>query len=209
MDLSVYFITSNEFGYSHEDIALMALKGGIKTIQFREKRMSALKMLETAKRIRKMCHEFDATFIVNDRVDVALASDSDGVHIGQDDLSAEDVRRIFDGIVGVSVNTAEEAVRAEKYADYIGAGPVFRTSTKKDAREVIGIEGLSRIVKAVSIPVVAIGSINSENIIRVLETGVDGVAVISAIASSDDPKEEARKLLKSVRDYRRNKELRY
>jgi len=159
MDLSVYFITSNEFGFTHEEITLMALKAGIRAIQFREKKMSAAKMLETAKKIRKMCNDFDATFIVNDRVDIAMASGADGVHVGQDDIPAEEVRKIFDGIVGVSVNTVEEALKAEKYADYIGAGPVFRTETKKDARELIGLKGLRKIVNSVSIPVIAIGSI--------------------------------------------------
>jgi len=203
MDLSVYFITSNEFGFTHEEITLMALKAGIRAIQFREKKMSAAKMLETAKKIRKMCNDFDATFIVNDRVDIAMASGADGVHVGQDDIPAEEVRKIFDGIVGVSVNTVEEALKAEKYADYIGAGPVFRTETKKDARELIGLKGLRKIVNSVSIPVIAIGSINSENVLKVLETGVDGVAVISAIASSKNPENEAKKLLEIVRNYRR------
>jgi len=178
MDLSVYFITSNEFGYSHEKIALMALKSGIKTIQFREKRMSGKEMLKTAKNLREICDNFDATFIVNDRIDIALLSDADGVHAGQNDIPAEEIRRIFDGIVGISVNSVEEAIKAEKYADYLGAGPVFDTKTKKDAREVIGIEGLKKIVNAVSIPVVGIGSINSRNVEKVLTTGVVGVAII-------------------------------
>lgn len=203
MDLSVYFITSNDFGYSHEEIALQALKAGIKTIQFREKRMSALEMLETARRIRKICDEFDATFIVNDHVDIAMISRADGVHVGQDDIPPEDIRRIFDGVIGVSVNTVDEALKAEKHADYVGAGPVFRTETKKDARKAIGLEGLRGIVNAVSIPVVAIGSINPKNVIDVLETGVNGVAVISAIASAKSPESEARKLIEIVRNYRK------
>lgn len=205
MDLSVYFITSNEFGYTHEEVALMALNAGIKTIQFREKKMSALKTLETAKRIKKLCDGFGATFIVNDRVDIAMASNADGVHLGQDDIPAEEVKKFFDGIIGVSVNNVDEALKAEKHADYIGAGPVFRTKTKKNARRAIGVEGLREIVNAVSVPVVAIGSINAQNAIEVLETGVDGVAVISAIASARDPEVEAKKLLEIVRNFREKK----
>jgi thiamine-phosphate pyrophosphorylase len=199
MDLSVYFITSNEFGYSHEEIALMALKAGIKTIQFREKRMSAREMLRTAKNLRELCDNFDATFIVNDRVDIALLSDADGVHAGQDDLPAEEIRRIFDGIIGTSVSSVEEAVKAEEHADYLGAGPVFFTKTKKDAGNAIGIEGLKRIVDAVSIPVVGIGSINSRNVMEVIMSGVSGVAIISGIASAENPEFEGRKILEMVR----------
>jgi thiamine-phosphate pyrophosphorylase len=163
-------------------------------------------MLKTAKKLRKLCDDFEATFIVNDRVDIALASNADGVHVGQEDMPAEDVRKIFDGIVGVSVNNVDEALKAEKHADYLGVGPVFITKTKENARKVTGIEGLARIVKAVSIPVVGIGSINLKNVLSVLETGVDGVAVISAIATSREPENEAKKLLETVRKYKETKD---
>jgi len=201
----VYFITDSSFGWTHEQLTEMVLRAGIKVIQFREKNMSTKQMFETAKRLRKLTEDYGATFIVNDRVDLALAVDADGVHVGQDDLPAEVVREIFDGIVGVSAHTVEEAKKAERYADYIGAGPVFPTKTKKDAKEPIGIEGLRKIVEAVSIPVVAIGSINRNNVVEVLKTGVAGVAVISAIASAKNPEEEARKLLGIVRGFKKNR----
>ncbi len=203
MKFDVYFITDSNFGWTHEQLAEMALRAGIRVIQFREKKMSVKSMFETAKRLRKLTEDYGATFIVNDRVDLALAVDADGIHVGQEDLPVEVVREIFDGIVGVSAHTVEEAKRAEKYADYLGVGPVFATKTKKDAKEPIGVEGLKKIVEAVRVPVVAIGGINRKNIERVLKVGVSGVAVISAIAGAKNPEEEARKLLEIARKYLR------
>ena len=197
----VYFITSSEFGWTHEELAKMALEAGVRIIQFREKNMSTKRMFEIARRLRKMTDEYGATFIVNDRVDLALAVGADGVHVGQDDLPAEVVREIFDGIIGVSAHTVDEAKRAERFADYLGVGPVFGTKTKKDAKEPIGVEGLREIVLSVSIPVVAIGGINRNNVLEVLKAGVAGVAVISAIAGAKDPKEEAKRLVEIVESY--------
>jgi|GEM_PF-422741 len=205
MKLDLYFITDSGFGRKHEDLAEIALKAGIRIIQFREKKMSTRNMFFTAKKIRKLTREYGATFIVNDRVDLALAVDADGVHIGQDDLPVEAVRDIFNGIIGVSTHNVEEAKNAEKYADYISAGPVFYTKTKRDAGKPIGIDGLRRIVESVRIPVVAIGGINRENILDVLKTGVEGVAVISAIACSKDPENAARELLDIVLRFKKSR----
>ncbi len=205
MDLGVYFITSREFGRAHEAVAEMALNGGIKTIQFREKNMNSREMLNTAKRLRDLCDGYKATLMINDRVDIALTTGADGVHVGQEDMPPQEVRRIFKGMVGVSVNNLKEAVEAERYADYLGAGPVFSTTTKEDVREVIGVEGLKRIVEAVSIPVVGIGSINIDNAPEVLQTGVAGIAVISTIAASSDPAGDAAKLLDVVKDSKNQK----
>jgi thiamine-phosphate pyrophosphorylase len=200
--LEVYFITSRDFGHSHEDLAEMALKAGIRMVQFREKKMETGKMVEIAKRLRRMCDDYGAIFIVNDRIDVALACNADGVHVGQEDIPAEEVREVFDGILGVSVRSINEAIRAEKHADYLSIGPVFPTKTKKDAGRAIGIKGLKEIVRAVSIPVVAIGSINRDNVLDVLKAGVDGIAVISSIAAAYNPEDEAKKLLEIVKGYR-------
>lgn len=199
MDLGVYFITSRDFGRTHEEIAEMAFSGGVKTIQFRDKNMKSGEMLKTAQRLRDLSDDYEATLIINDRVDIALASDADGVHVGQEDIPAKEVRRVFEGIVGVSVHNVKEAVEAEQYADYLGAGPVFATTTKKDASTPIGLPGLKEIVDAVSIPVVAIGSINPKNISDVLEVGVDGIAVISAIAAAKEPVEATKSLLNAIR----------
>lgn len=199
--LDVYFITDSNFGYTHEELAEMVLRAGIRIIQFREKKMSTREMVETAKRLRKLTNEYNALLIVNDRIDVALACDADGVHLGQDDMPAEIAREIFDGIIGISTKNVTQAVNAEKYADYIGAGSVFPTKTKKDGK-VIGIHGLAEIVRAVSVPVVAIGSINRNNVLDVLKAGADGVAVISAIAAAPNPEDEARALLEIVREFK-------
>lgn len=200
MDLSVYFITSRDFGRTHEEIAEMALKGGVRAIQFRDKKMKSREMLKTAQRLRELCDGYKATLIVNDRADIALASGADGVHVGQDDMPAEEVRKIFEGIVGISVHNVKEAVEAERYADYLGAGPVFATTTKEDAVAPIGVDGLGEILDAVSVPVVAIGSISSKNIKDVLKVGVDGIAVISAIAAATEPVEATKSLLDTIKN---------
>ncbi|WP_456468330.1 thiamine phosphate synthase [Archaeoglobus sp.] len=193
--MQVYFITDSKFG-KHEELAEKALKGGVRTIQLREKRKSARKIYETAKRLRALTYDYDALFIVNDRVDIAIAAYADGVHVGQNDLPAYAIRDFFDGIVGVSAHTVDEAKRAEMYADYLGVGPVFRTATKEDAKTPIGIGGLEEIVKNTKLPVIAIGGINETNAIDVLKCGVAGIAVVSAIAGKGDVTEAARTLLR-------------
>ena len=204
--IGLYFITDAGFGRTHEELAEAVLKAGVKIIQFREKKASTKSMVETARRIRKLCDEYDALFFVNDRLDVALASYADGVHLGQEDMPASIAKELFDGLIGVSAENEREAVQAEKDgADYIGAGPVFETTTKEDAGRAIGLEGLRRIVDAVSIPVVGIGGITKRNAHLVLEIA-DGIAVISAIAASDDPENEARELLEIVEKFKKEKD---
>ena len=198
--IGLYFITSSEFGRRHEELVESVLKAGVRFVQFREKAMSARKMYETAKRLRSLTLDYSATFIVNDRFDLALTVDADGVHLGQDDIPFEVVRDHFDGILGVSTHNVEEARRAERYADYISAGPVFLTTTKRGLKP-IGLEGLKSIVATTRKPVVAIGGINKENVLDVLKLGVRGVAVISAIASSKDPEKAAKDLLEIVKRY--------
>ncbi len=203
--LGVYFITDSGFGRSHAELAEMVLEAGVRIIQFREKRMSTREMLENARKIRKLTEDYGAIFIVNDRLDIALASYADGVHVGQDDMPARVVREIAgDIILGVSVRNVEEAVAAERDgADYLGAGPVFTTTTKDDAGNAIGISELAEIVKVVEIPVVAIGGIDHSNAPSALETGCAGIAVISAIAASSDPKRSAEELLEIVRRFKK------
>lgn len=180
----VYFITDSSFG-SHEELAKRALDLGVKIVQFREKKMKDREKFKIARNLRELTESYDALLIVNDRVDLAIACDADGVHVGQEDLPCEVVKEIFDGIVGVSVSSVDEALKAMKAnADYLGAGPVFATKTKEDARDPIGIEGLKKILEVSKIPVFAIGGLNVENVLKVLETGVDGVAAISAIAGN-------------------------
>jgi thiamine-phosphate pyrophosphorylase len=168
-------------------MTLKVLIAGVKWVQYRDKEKSRREIYEEAIRLRKLTKDFNAVLIVNDYADIALAVDADGVHLGQDDLPIEEARKIMgrDKIIGISTHSLERAIDAEKEgADYIGFGPVFRTTTK-DAGMPKGTDMLQKIKKHVQIPVVAIGGINIENIRLVLDTGVDAVAVASAILSGD------------------------
>ena len=203
-DISVYFITDNGFGWSHEELINKVSKAGVKIIQFREKNEPTKKLIEVGRKLKKVSEDRKVKLIVNDRVDVALAINSDGVHLGQNDMSIEDARDLLgsDKIIGASVKTVSEAIDAEnKGADYLGVGPIFSTSTKEDAGEGIGLNRLNKISKKVNIPIVGIGGINKDNAKKVVENGADGVAIISDIANSSNPKKDAQKLLKIVKNH--------
>lgn len=173
-----------------------ALKGGVTCVQLREKELGEADFLAEAIEMKKLCKKYGAVFIVNDNLEVAIKSNADGIHVGQQDMNAKDVRRLIgdDKILGVSVHTIDQALTAEKSgADYLGVGSVFTTTTKSDAA-VVSYETLALICKAVSVPVVAIGGINKDNILRLSGSGVDGVAVVSAIFSARDIEKECREL---------------
>ena len=181
-----------------------ALAAGAPTIQLRLKSASARELLEAAQTLMPIVRSAGALFIVNDRLDVALAAGADGVHLGPDDLPVKDVRRVADArsgvadtfIVGYSTDTTDEAARAEaEGADYLGVGAVYATANKSDAGDVIGLEGLRRVVKAVSIPVVAIGGITPERAPAVAKAGACGSAAIGAVMSAAEPAEAVRELL--------------
>lgn len=202
-DLSVYFITDNGFGWSHEELMKQVSDSGVKIIQFREKNEPINKCVEIGKKLEKIAEKKDVKLIVNDRVDVAMAIDADGVHLGQDDLPLRDARKILgsDKIIGISVKTVPQAVKAEKNgADYLGVGTIFSTSTKEVTGKSIGLKKLKEISEKVNIPIVGIGGINKNNAIKVIDKGADGIAVISEIANSDSPKKEAEKLLEIVKN---------
>jgi thiamine-phosphate pyrophosphorylase len=168
---------------SCEEMTLKVLRAGLKWVQYRDKEKSRREIYEEAIRLRKLTKDFKAVLIVNDYADIALAVDADGVHLGQDDLPIEEARKIIGSnkIIGISTHSLEQAKEAEKGgAGYIGFGPVFRTTTK-DAGIPKGTDMLKEIKRQVHLPVVAIGGINIENIRSVLDTGVDAVAVASAI----------------------------
>lgn len=172
-----------------ERTAVAMLEGGAKIIQLRAKDAPTGPMLEAARKIRALTVSYGALFMVNDRVDVALLSRADGVHLGNDDIPAEDARKLLgkNSIIGISTHTRDEALAAQKRgADYISFGPVFATKTKKDALSPRGLEALKQAVEAVSIPVVAIGGINEKDLADVLACGVDAVAIISDILTSKD-----------------------
>jgi len=164
-----------------------SLKGGATFIQLREKNLDFDSFVKEARAIKKLTDAYNIPFVINDAVDVALAVDADGVHVGQDDLDAGELRKLLgDKIIGVSADTVELALKAEADgADYIGVGAIYATATKTDA-EVVTFETITAICQAVTIPVVAIGGLNESNILSLTGTGVDGVALVSAIFSKQD-----------------------
>lgn len=165
-----------------------ALENGVTCVQLREKNLDEASFIEEAKKISVLCRQYNIPFIVNDNVNVAIASNADGIHIGQEDMGLKDVREIVgeNMIIGISAHTVEEAKFAqENGADYIGIGAVFETSTKNDV-DVILYEKVKSICDAVDIPKVAIGGINAENILKLKGSGIDGVAVVSAIFGAKD-----------------------
>ena len=185
-------------GRSHLQVAEAAIAGGADVLQLRDKEASSGELYREALQLRKLTREAKVPFIVNDRLDIALAVDADGVHVGQSDLPASVVRRIMGPgkILGVSVVTVEEAIQAEKDgADYLGVGPVFEArGTKPDTVEPLGVGCIARIRPHCRLPIVAIGGINAENAGMVREAGADAAAVISAIVSADDISSATRRL---------------
>ncbi len=176
-----------------------ALKGGVTCVQLREKNLDNDAFLAEAKEISKLCKSYGVPFFINDNVEIAVKCHADGIHVGQDDMKAAEVRKLVgdDMIIGVSVHTVEEALEAVKNgADCLGVGAVFSTSTKADAN-VLPKETLREICDAVDIPVVAIGGINKSNISSLSGSGVDGVALVSAIFASENIEDECR-LLKGL-----------
>ena len=173
------------------------LENGATFLQIREKDLDADSFETEAAGLKELCARYRVPYVVNDSVEIALTIDADGVHVGQSDIQGRDIRSMIgpDKILGISAGTAEEAIAAEKAgADYIGVGAVFGTSTKKNARN-LTIEKLKEICGAVSIPVVAIGGINGKNLMELSGSGVDGVAVVSAIFAAEDPGKATAQLL--------------
>ncbi len=187
----IYVVTDEKVsgGRSHLEIATAAVAGSADVVQLRAKDSDAKALLETARRIREVTRAKATLFIVNDRLDVAILSGADGVHLGQDDIPVAEARRMVPPgfIIGVSTGTVEEALNAERDgADYLGLGPVFPTTSKDDAGPVCGLELLREVKSAVRIPVVAIGGITLDNAASVMESGADGLAVISAVLVPED-----------------------
>ena len=198
IDLSLYLVTDNS-----EDVEKFlntieeAIKGGVTVVQIREKTADTLDFYNLALKVKEITSKYYVPLIVNDRVDIALAIDADGVHVGQSDMPCDVTRKLIgqNKILGVSAATVKEAKKAESDgADYIGTGAVFPTTTKDDADSVTKDE-LTEIVKSIDIPVVAIGGINLDNACELNGTGIAGLSVVSAIMSSDNPKKSSQELL--------------
>lgn len=203
MDYSLYLVTDAELsrGRTQREIVTAAIRGGVTVVQYREKNTGTRRMIAEAQELCELCRLHSIPFIVNDRVDVALAVDADGVHVGQEDMPAVLARKLIGPgkILGVSVENLaqlEEALAAE--ADYVGASPIFATPTKPDAPAPIGLQGLRELARASSIPVVAIGGMNASNAAEILSAGAAGVAVVSAIVGAEDVERAAAELRQAI-----------
>lgn len=198
--LRLYLVTDRAAasGRSISDVVLEAVKGGVTMVQLREKACSTRDFVALGCELRKILSPFGVPLIVNDRVDVALACNADGVHIGQSDMPYDIARRLLgpDRIIGLSVECMEDVYAANSLdVDYIGVSPVFSTPTKTDTARPFGLEGLREAVRASVHPVVGIGGINASNVSDVILCGADGIAVVSAVMSADSPLLAARVLL--------------
>lgn len=199
----LYVVTGEEFssGRTYPEVIEACISGGARVIQLREKTWPASKILEVGRYIRSVTRQNNVTFIVNDRVDLALALGADGIHVGQQDIPVQVVRKLVgpDMVVGTSAGTPEEARKAEKDgASYIGVGPVFPTETKKDARSPRGLDFLAEIKKSTNLPVYGIGGIKIENAGSVIRAGADGVAVVSAVVGAENIEEAARRFVEEI-----------
>ena len=198
LDLSLYLVTDNsddeeKFLKTIEE----AILGGVSVVQIREKTADTLDFYNLALKVKEITAKHSVPLIINDRVDIALAIDADGVHVGQSDMPCDVTRKLIgdDKILGVSAATVKEAQKAEKDgADYIGTGAVFPTATKDDAQSVTKSQ-LKEVVESIDIPVVAIGGINLKNANELTDTGIAGLSVVSAIMSADNPRKASQELL--------------
>lgn len=186
--------------YSHAELTRLALTGGADTIQLRQKTGSTREMIEIAQQMKRLCGDSGVVFIVNDRVDVALASGADGVHLGQDDFPIALARELLgeESIIGGSAGSVEEARKClSEGADYVGFGPVYPTTSKEDAGPASGLGLLREVVQTIPLPVIAIGGVTEENTHDVMAAGAHGIAVISAVCCQEYP-EQATSALSQV-----------
>ena len=202
-DIDLYFVTDSCLSRKGiiSDVK-SAVEAGCKIVQYREKNKSTKEMISEAVAIKKIC-EGKAVFLVNDRVDVAIAVDADGVHIGQSDISFEDARKILgdDKIIGLTVHNLDEAVDAERIgARYVGLAPIFETDTKEDIMVPCGVCMIEKVRQGVSLPIVAVGGISKDNIGDVIQAGADSVVCISAVVGSDDVFGEICECIKIIKE---------
>ena len=201
--LKLYFIcgTTTCLGKDLYTVVEDALKGGITLFQFREKGEGALEgreKVELAIKLQELCKKYNVPFIINDDIELALEIDADGVHVGQDDLGVDEIRKLMpDKIIGLSIGNEEELKQSKvEYVDYVGVGPVYVTQSKDDAGGAIGYEGLELMRKLLpQMPLVAIGGIQIQHIKDVMKTNVDGVSIISAISYSDNIEKTVREMI--------------
>ncbi|QIK59169.1 thiamine phosphate synthase [Dysgonomonas sp. HDW5A] len=202
-DLSLYLVTdrSLSLGRSLESVVAQAVEGGVTMVQLREKDCSTLEFYQQAMLLKECLHPYSIPLIINDRLDIALACDAEGLHIGQSDMPYDIARKLLgkDKIIGLSVECLQDAVDANELdVDYIGISPVFGTPTKTDTAPALGLEGIREIVKISRHPAVGIGGINQANAADIIEAGADGISVVSAIMSASDPKQAAFQLMNII-----------
>ncbi|MCK8066828.1 thiamine phosphate synthase [Cobetia sp. D5] len=200
LDLSLYLVTDPALCAQRglEATVMAAVRGGVSVVQLRDKHASDEEMIAQAIRLKALLDEYEVPLIINDRIEVALASGADGLHIGQSDGDPVEARRRLgeDALIGLSVQTLEQlkAVDVERI-DYLGLGPVYATPTKPDHAAPLGIEGLTQLVRSSPLPTVAIGGISLANAGEVMTSGTDGLAVVSALCSAEDPAAAAQQFL--------------
>jgi len=203
IDWRLCFIADSEAAAGRDILQLIAaaVEGGSTMIQLRGKKWTSRELLDVGMKAVRFLRQKNIPLIINDRVDIALACEVDGVHLGQDDMPLPYARKILgkDRIIGISVATPAEAEAAEKDgADYVGAGPVFGTLSKNDLGPLLGLEGLRAIRNKIKIPILAVGGISAANVADVIFAGADGVAVISAIAAAENPRRAAIEIIESI-----------
>ncbi|MRT92747.1 thiamine phosphate synthase [Ancylomarina sp. 16SWW S1-10-2] len=204
IDLSLYLVTDRDLTQDRpiEEIVKEAVEGGVTIVQIREKKCTSLDFYECAMRVKSILAPYDIPLIINDRVDIALAVDADGLHIGQSDLPYAIARKLLgpNKIIGLSVENKEQAYAANSLdVDYIGLSPVFYTNTKSDIAPALGLDGIKEIAKISKHRMVGIGGINITNAKAIVDSGAEGVAVISAILCHKNPKQAAEELAECIR----------
>jgi thiamine-phosphate pyrophosphorylase len=202
MNLVVYFVTPERSARPIDDLVLAAVRGGAGIVQFRDKSATEAEMIVVARRLHRLLAPFRVPLIINDRVEVMLASGAEGLHIGQTDAPAKEMRRVIgpDRILGLSIETtAQLTVVPTGVVDYIGVGPVRATVTKPDHAAPLGFDGLAVVVRAALVPAVAIGGIRLADVTAVKSAGAAGMAIVSAIAAADDPEQATRAFVNAWR----------
>ncbi len=208
LDYSLYLVTDRNLTNGRDLINVIkeAVTGGVSVVQLREKDCTSRDFYNIALEVKNFLKTLNIPLIINDRLDIALAVNAQGLHIGQSDIPYQVARRIMgkDAIIGLSVETIQDAIDAEKLdVDYLGISPVFSTNTKLDIAKPLGLEGIRKIKSLSSHKLVGIGGINIDNVEKLFEAGVDGVAVVSAICSADSPEAASREFINKINKFKR------
>ncbi len=204
VDFDIYLVTDRKqtCGKSLEEVIKSSLAGGIKAVQLREKDLDDRELFTVAKRLKSLIHRSGATFFINDRLDIALAVDADGLHLGQESISSNDARKHFgeNKLVGVSAHSLDEAVRAEDDgADFITIGPIYDTPSKRRYGKPIGLNELEKVTEKLKIPAFAIGGMVKEKVREVISAGAHGIALITAILKTKNPEKAAKEMSEEIR----------